>query len=935
MARKQIVIKGAAQHNLKNIDLKIPRDKLVVITGLSGSGKSSLAFDTIYAEGQRRYVESLSAYARQFLEQMQKPDVEHIEGLPPTIAIEQRSAGRNPRSTVGTQTEIHDYLRLLYARAGKPHCHRCGRPITQQSAEMMTDIVLNYPEGTRFMVLAPLIRGRKGEHRGVIDDIRREGFVRARIDGELYSVDDTPELDKNKKHTIDGVVARMKMKHDLRSRLQDAIEAALALTEGLVIVSREQNGKWVDNTFSERYACPECNVSIEELSPRMFSFNSPYGACQACDGLGVQIEFDEALVVPDKTLSIGKGLIEPFRRMGPGWSMHYSRFMRRFARTFGVRRDTPFDKMPAKTRKLLLYGTTATTRREYGHRFDGVIPYLKRQFQNTDKDTFKARLMAYMTEQPCPDCNGGRLRPEALAVTIGGRGIHHISQLSVEGAMHFFADVQLGPEQRIIAKQILKEIRERLRFLNDVGLSYLTLDRKSGTLSGGESQRIRLATQVGSGLVGVCYVLDEPSIGLHPRDNGRLLSTLRRLQKLGNTVIIVEHDETTIREADHIIDLGPGAGLHGGEIVAQGKLEDIIAQPRSLTGAFLCGSQRIELPAKRRKVTRKNALWVMGAAQHNLKDIDVAFPLGGLICVTGVSGSGKSTLVGEILVRALKRHIYSSKARAGTHKGIKGVDRIDKIVEVDQSPIGRTPRSNPATYVGVFTEIRQVFAKTKEAKIRGYQPGRFSFNVKGGRCEGCEGQGTKRIEMHFLPDIFVQCETCKGKRFNRETLEVKYKGRTIADVLDMTVEEALGFFKNFPRASRILQTLYDVGLGYIHVGQSSTTLSGGEAQRVKLATELGKRSTGSTFYVLDEPTTGLHFADVRNLLSVLGRLADMGNTVVVIEHNLDVIKSADYIIDLGPEGGDAGGYIVAQGTPEQVAKCKISYTGKFLREVLG
>ena len=933
MSDKTIVIKGAAQHNLKNIDVAIPRDRLVVITGLSGSGKSSLAFDTIYAEGQRRYVESLSAYARQFLEQMQKPDVEYVEGLPPTISIEQRAAGRNPRSTVATQTEIYDYLRLLFARVGKPHCPECGRPIAQQTAQQIADVVLNYPPDTRVMIISPLIRGRKGEHKGVLDDIKREGFVRARVDGEVVAIDEVPEMDKKKAHTVEAVIDRLVIHDDIHTRLHESVETALRLGDGLVTIAREQNGKWIDNAFSERYACSECNVSIEELTPRMFSFNSPYGACPTCDGLGVHIELDENLVIPDKSLSLGKGLIEPFRKMGPGWSMYYSRYLRRFARRFGVRRDTPFEKMPAATRKLLLYGTGGGE--PYDYDFDGVIPHMKYQFDNTDNDNLKARMLEYMTEQDCLDCNGGRLRPEALAVTIAGQNIHAITSLSVEGALGFFRELQLGEEETIIARQVLKEIRERLDFLNNVGLSYLTLNRNSGTLSGGESQRIRLATQVGSGLVGVCYVLDEPSIGLHPRDNDRLLHTLRKLQGLGNTVIVVEHDSATMREADHIIDMGPGAGVHGGEIVAQGRVEEIIANPRSLTGAFLGGTQKIGVPAGRRELSRKNAITVKAAGQHNLKNIDAVFPLGGIVCVTGVSGSGKSTLVGEILVRALRKQIYGSKDRAGKHKSLTGVNRIDKVVEVDQSPIGRTPRSNPSTYVGVFTEIRDVFAKTKEAKVRGYLPGRFSFNVKGGRCEACEGQGTKRIEMHFLPDIYVTCEQCKGQRFNRETLEIKYKGASIADVLEMTVEEALDFFKNFPKASRVIKTLNDVGLGYIRLGQPSTTLSGGEAQRVKLASELGKRSTGSTFYVLDEPTTGLHFADVRNLLNVLGRLADMGNTVVVIEHNLDVIKSADYVIDLGPEGGDAGGYIVAQGTPEEVARCEMSYTGQFLRQELG
>jgi len=932
--RKYISIRGAREHNLKNIDVDIPRDKLVVITGLSGSGKSSLAFDTIYAEGQRRYVESLSAYARQFLEQMQKPDVEYIEGLPPTIAIEQRSAGGNPRSTVATTTEIYDYLRLLFARVGTPYCYKCGRKISQQTAQQIVETVMQLPEHTRVMILAPLVRGRKGEHREILASIKREGFVRARVDGTVMPVDEVPPLDKKRKHEIEAVVDRLVIKRDLQTRLTDSIETALKLGNGIVVVSREENGEWKDELYSELYACVHCGVSYGELAPRTFSFNSPYGACPACDGLGTKLEFDPDLIIPDKERSLREGAIDAWRHGGKRMAIYYHYEIREFARLFGVDMDVPFKNLPKDIQRIILYGTTPEDEDKYEAEFEGVIPNLTRRFRNTTSDYVKQRLHSYMSEQPCPKCKGARLRPEALAVKVGGKSINEITAMSVGEAIDFFANLKLDPEKEMIARQILKEIRERLRFMKDVGLAYLTLDRKSATLSGGEAERIRLATQVGSGLVGVCYVLDEPTIGLHQRDNEKLIRTLKRLRDLGNTVIVVEHDERTIRSADCIIDLGPGAGAHGGEVVAQGKLQTITRCSRSITGKYLSRRLSIEVPPKRRKVDLSNCIEIIGAREHNLKSINVKIPLGIFCCVTGVSGSGKSTLITETLLRALRRRLHGSRDKPGAHDRITGAERIDKVIEIDQSPIGRTPRSNPATYTGVFDHIRRIFAQTREAKVRGYSPGRFSFNVKGGRCEACQGQGVKKIEMHFLPDIFVTCEECKGLRYNRETLEVRYKGRNIAEVLDMPVEEALQFFSNIPQLNSLIQTLYDVGLGYIKLGQPSTTLSGGEAQRVKLAAELGKRDTGHTLYVLDEPTTGLHFADIHRLLDVLNRLVDRGNTVIVIEHNMDVIKTADYIIDLGPEGGEEGGRVVATGRPEEVARNKKSYTGKYLAECL-
>ncbi|MBM4034386.1 MAG: excinuclease ABC subunit UvrA [Planctomycetes bacterium] len=974
---KCIVIKGAAAHNLKRLDLRIPRDKLVVITGLSGSGKSSLAFDTIFAEGQRRYVESLSSYARQFLEQMEKPEVESVEGLPPTISIEQRTGIASPRSTVATTTEVYDYLRLLYARAGEPHCHLCGRPIRQQSPEQIVEAVLALPKGIRTMVLAPMVRGRKGEHKEILDRIAREGLVRVRVDGQVYPVEETPKLDKRRLHTVEAVVDRLAVDTGQRSRLHDSIEVALALGEGLVVVSRGMGGgmdewmdgrkrppvqssshppihssspkspstRWDDVLYSQHYGCPECGVSIEELAPRLFSFNSPYGACTTCSGLGACMEFDPDLIVPEPSLSLAKGAIHAWRR-GELLASWYNRALERFCRDFGVSMATPYQKLPPHVRHVLLHGsgegTGGTGVPPVGHRqdacatgsFKGVIPELAERFRKTESDSLKARLMGYMSELPCTACKGARLRPEARAVTIGGKPIHELATLSIVDAHRFLSGVRFSPEKAAIAQPILKEAGQRLQFMIDVGIGYLTLDRPSGSLSGGEAQRIRLATQVGSGLVGVCYVLDEPTIGLHQRDNARLIATLRRLQGLGNTVIVVEHDEQTIRSADYIIDLGPGAGEQGGHVVAEGTLYDILAAPASLTGKYLAGRLAIPTPAARRPVSPARAIVVRGAAANNLKAIDAAIPLGGIVCVTGVSGSGKSTLVNDILHRALMRHFYASRTKPGDHRALEGVELIDKVIIIDQSPIGRTPRSNPATYTGVFDDIRRIFASLKDAKVRGYSPGRFSFNVKGGRCEACEGQGTKRIEMHFLPDIYVTCEACRGRRYNRETLDIRYRGRSIADVLDMQIAEALTFFSPFPRVKRILQTLHDVGLDYMALGQSSTTLSGGEAQRVKLSTELAKVATGNTLYILDEPTTGLHFADISRLLDVLHRLADRGNTLLVIEHNPDVIKCADWIIDLGPEGGDAGGRIVAQGPPESVAADPASYTGQVLARYL-
>jgi len=937
---REIVVLGAREHNLQNINVRIPRDKLVVITGLSGSGKSSLAFDTLYAEGQRKYVESLSAYARQFLEQLSKPDVEHIEGLPPTVAIEQRAGGSNPRSTVATTTEIYDYLRLLFARVGTPHCWVCGRQITSQTVSQMVDAIMTLQEGTRFMVLAPIVRGQKGQHQEILRHVQREGYVRVRIDGDMHDLKDLPELKKNRKHTIDVVVDRLILKDSVRIRLSDSIESALTLASGLVVISHEQideadpdrpvpqsNGDyadWKDWLFSATYACPRHpQANLPELAPRMFSFNSPYGACESCDGLGTILEFDPDLIVPDASLSLSQGAVDAWRHGGKRMNIFYNRLIRRFCRQYGISPNAPYDELAPGIKKKLLYGDDD---------FEGVIPNLTHRWQKTDSAYVKERLHSFLSEQPCRTCSGARLRQASLAVTVAERNIHDVTQMSIDEGLEFFDSLRLDTERTQIAEAILKEIRHRMTFLSDVGLGYITLDRKAATLSGGEAQRIRLATQVGSGLVGVCYVLDEPTIGLHQRDNQRLIRTLKHLRDMGNSVLVVEHDEETMRAADLIVDMGPAAGRHGGRVVAQGSIADVCKASESVTGKYLAGKLSIETPKRRRKVSRRGGLKLKGCREHNLKDIDVLFPLGGIVCVTGVSGSGKSTLVNETLLRALRRRLHGSRDKPGEFDKILGVGRIDKVIEIDQSPIGRTPRSNPATYTGVFDLIRQLFAKTREAKIRGYKPGRFSFNVKGGRCEACQGQGTKRIEMHFLPDVYVTCQECKGARYNRETLEVRYRGKTIADVLDMRVEDATGFFENFPKIKQLLKALNEVGLGYVELGQSSTTLSGGEAQRVKLAGELGKTATGHTLYVLDEPTTGLHFADIHNLLNVLNRLADLGNTIIVIEHNLDVVKCADWIIDLGPEGGDAGGTVIAEGAPEDVVARPDSYTGQFLAE---
>ncbi len=943
-AEKAIEIIGAAEHNLKNINLKIPRDKMVVVTGISGSGKSSLAFDTVYAEGRRKYVESLSSYARQFLEQMQKPDVREISGLPPTIAIEQRGASGNPRSTVATTTEIYDYFRLLFARAGQPHCWRCGREITSQHSSQIVESILSRPEGTRIQICAPLIRGRKGEHRDIFSDIQREGFVRLRVDGVVYDIKNVPALDKNKKHHIAAVVDRLIICKGVNIRLADSVETALKLADGLVLVLTQEpkdnsgnggNGKWKESIYSEKYACSaHPSASLEELSPRLFSFNSPYGACKSCDGLGTILEFDPDLIVPDKTVSLENGAIDAWRKGGKRMNIYYNRLIKRFCRNVGISKATAFEHIPAEVKRILMYGTGPADERKYGLSFEGIIPNLTHRWKKTTSEYVKARLHSYLSEQPCRSCNGARLRPEAIAVTVGGQNIRQLTVLSIEEAQKFFNKLQLDEEKTIIAAAILKEVKSRLKFMTDVGLGYLTLDRMSSTLSGGEAQRIRLATQVGSGLVGVCYVLDEPTIGLHKRDNARLLGILQKLTKIGNTVMVVEHDEDIIKAADHIIDIGPAAGANGGEVVVQGSLAEVMRCSKSLTGLYLSGKRTIELPAKRRKYSFKRCIEVKGAEENNLKCIDVKFPLGVFICVTGISGSGKSSLVTEILWKGLKRRLYESRQRPGRHRTITGASQVDKVIEIDQSPIGRTPRSNPATYTGMFDVIRKLFSVTRESKIRGYKPGRFSFNVKGGRCEYCKGQGTKKIEMHFLPDVYVTCQSCRGSRYNPETLQVTYKGKNISDVLDMRIAEAMDFFANFPSIIRFLRTLSDVGLGYMQLGQPSTTLSGGEAQRVKLAAELGKASTGHTIYLLDEPTTGLHFADIHNLLNVLHRLCDMGNTVVVIEHNLDVIKMADYIIDLGPEGGDAGGFVVASGSPEEIVQNKKSYTAKYLRDKL-
>ena len=958
--------------------MDIPRDRLVVMTGVSGSGKSSLAFDTIFAEGQRKYMESLSAYARQFLDQLQKPHVESIEGLPPTIAIEQRSGGHNPRSTVATTTEIYDYLRLLYARCGQPTCwhvddrgNKCGRPIAATSPTQIVDTLMTWSAGTKLMVCSPVIRGKKGFHRDVIEGLQKHGFVRARVNGNIIDIrealkeggDNPLSLGRYEMHTIEAVVDRIVIGPDVRQRLADSVEVALRLSEGLLVVLREaagaeNAGEWIEHRFSEKFACPDHpQCSLDELEPRLFSFNSPYGACQRCDGLGVINEFDENLIVPDPSLPIGDGAVDPWRSTGKRWNMWYGRMLRRFCDAVGVKKNCAFEKLPKHARRILMHGTTEADQEKFGFSFEGVIPNLRRRYDNTESEWIRERLHEYMSGTPCPVCNGKRLRIEALHVLLKGSplsalgsqshkaesrkptadsfyNIADVTALTIDQAVNFFGNLELTTEQQRIAEPILREINARLGFLASVGLNYLTLDRTSATLSGGEAQRIRLATQVGSGLVGVCYVLDEPTIGLHQRDNDRLIETLRRLADIGNTVLVVEHDEGMIRAADHLIDIGPGPGRRGGTVVAQGSVENVLAHENSLTGAFLSGRRFIPTPKDRRDVNEATAVVVKGARANNLKSIDVAFPLGGLICITGVSGSGKSTLVNEVLLKAAKREVYGSRIPPGAHSRVNGLGKIERVIEVDQSPIGRTPRSNPATYTGIFDDIRRLFTSTKEAKIRGYEAGRFSFNVKGGRCESCQGQGVKKIEMHFLPDVFVTCEVCKGKRYNRETLEITYRHKTIADVLDMTVEDAVNFFEAHPKILRMLQCLHDVGLDYVQLGQPSTTLSGGEAQRIKLASELGNSTSAHTLYVLDEPTTGLHFADVERLLSVLNRLADAGHTLVVIEHNLDVIKGADWVIDLGPEGGDRGGTIVAAGTPEQVALVKHSHTGRYLKPLL-
>jgi excinuclease ABC subunit A len=987
MSSKTISIRGAREHNLKGVDLDIPRDQLVVITGLSGSGKSSLAFDTIYAEGQRKYMESLSAYARQFLDQLQKPDLDSIEGLPPTIAIEQRSASHNPRSTVATTTEIYDYLRLLFARTGQPRCWHtdekgkvCGHPIASQSATQIVDFVNALPEGTKVMILAPLVRGKKGHHKEIFESMIRQGFVRARADGVVIDLRElkagtpfTTKLQRYQAHDVEVVVDRVVIKREddaARQRLAEAIELSLKLAEGLVIVSTEAGTEaqrregtkggegaadtrhptpdtrsWSDTLYSEKYACPlhpECSLS--ELEPRLFSFNSPYGACPSCSGLGTILEFDPELIVPDPSLSLTKGAVVAWRKHGMRFNIFYNRIIRRFCKDFSVSAEVPFNTLPKPVQRILLHGTNEADETKFDSHFEGVIPNLQRRWQNTESEYVKEALHEYLSEAPCETCHGARLKVEARNVFIETipaepRGLkpetrlHNlpcVTALTIEWAVDFFSRLRLTSEQQRIAAPILKEIQARLGFMLSVGLGYLSLDRTTGSLSGGEAQRIRLATQVGSGLVGCCYVLDEPTIGLHQRDNDRLIKTLRHLTDIGNTVIVVEHDEDTIRAADYLIDVGPGPGRHGGQVIAAGPLNEVLADNISLTAKYLSGTLEIATPSQRRTLDHKKAIVVKGARENNLKNIDVAFPLGGIVCVTGVSGSGKSTLVNQVLLRAARKHLLASRDKPGDHDKVLGLTNVDRIIEVDQSAIGRTPRSNPATYTGVFDLVRELFAQTKEAKIRGYKGGRFSFNVKGGRCEACQGQGTKKIEMHFLPDVFVECEVCKGKRYNRETLEVRYRGKTIADVLNMTVEEALAFFDSFSKIKDLLAALNDVGLSYVQLGQASTTLSGGEAQRVKLATELGKRPTGHTLYILDEPTTGLHFADVDKLLHVMSRLADAGNSLFVIEHNMDVIKCADWLIDMGPEGGDRGGTLVAAGTPEQVIEVEESYTGRFL-----
>jgi len=943
----QLTVRGAREHNLRNVDLDLPRDQLIVFTGISGSGKSSLAFDTIYAEGQRRYVESLSAYARQFLGQMDKPDVDFIEGLSPAISIDQKSAGRNPRSTVGTITEIYDYLRLLYARIGIPHCPTCGEVITRQTPQQV-DRILELPEGTRFQVLAPVVRGRKGEYERLLKELATQGFTRARVDGELYELSEKIPLERYEQHTIEVVIDRLVCRPGIERRLTDSLETALRLAEGVAeveIVPKDEKTPDPDApetlTFSEHLACNNCGISFDELAPRNFSFNSPYGACPRCDGLGTRFEVDPELVVPDNDLNLSEGAIAPWTGFR---SRYFDRVLQATAEEFNFSIETPWKKLGKRARNAVLFGTGDRKvhvnyknrygrTRSYNSAFEGVVPWLERRHSEAESDRARELIEGYMRKVPCPACAGARLRPASLAVSIAGKNLYEVGELSIRKVAAFFSTIELSERDRLIAEQVLKEVNERLRFLLDVGLDYLTLNRTSGTLAGGEAQRIRLASQIGSGLVGVLYVLDEPSVGLHQRDNERLIETLVRLRDLGNTVIVVEHDEETIRVADYVVDIGPGAGEHGGEVVVAGTLAKVLAEPRSLTGQYLSGQRSIAIPDQRRE-PGDAWLTVRDAHEHNLQGIDVRFPLGCFVVVTGVSGSGKSTLVNDILFHALMQRVYRSKVVPGRHKTIEGAEALDKVINIDQSPIGRTPRSNPATYTGVFDKVRSLFAATQEAKIRGYLPGRFSFNVKGGRCEACSGDGTIKIEMHFLPDVYVPCEVCSGARYNRDTLDITFKGKNIADVLGLSIEDACGFFENQPTIARQLQTLVDVGLGYVRLGQPAPTLSGGEAQRVKLASELGKRSTGRTIYILDEPTTGLHFEDVRRLLGVLQRLVDVGNTVLVIEHNLDVIKSADWLIDLGPDGGDGGGKVVAEGPPEHVAKTPNSFTGIFLAPLL-